>query len=657
MRNSHALNMLPCAAAPTSARPEAAVLVVEGSGCKPGSLSRQPLHSSERRAGIVLNQPSPLGAKVVVGSALPILSAIADPKTLLANRDGILARETPNASRGNSPASDATTARNATLRWTSVTGRANAPADGRATTSIAAGETVTSLGRAVSRPETSEFPRLYAEPNDESTSYTEKLNGSTQEPGSQHSPGWVVFASGCAAVSYTAAHAHLPGVPHSMFIASANSPSVSVLPQHDSSIHRSTNRKNRSAGDRLRAILARAAMVRPLTESEISFMANFEASQVGSTSHPIAREGIPRANPTVEPTDQPDDCPPGRPPGPPRRTGTGGADESGGQSLSYLLNAFERHLATEDMSLKQRRAVIGHVHTAIDGLKIRTLADFGNDCQQRLKEFLATATYQTTATLPRTKSYSACTRNKILAAFRRFVLFLIKNKQCQITDPTEGIRQRSEKNDRRKVRRHLTPAEEQQLLAAANSGKSIHRRTGYERWMLYKIALGTGFRKAEIASLTVESLRFATNKPTIFLESIHSKNGDEADQPITAELASQITEFVKAKRLNREDHLLPKLESSKTELYIREDLKSAGIPIRTKEGEIDFHALRHTFQQRLRRASIDPKTRQKLMRHRTLNLTLDTYSRVEEDDLRDAIEKAQPPKPAAADKPPEEPPT
>ena len=53
---------------------------------------------------------------------------------------------------------------------------------------------------------------------------------------------------------------------------------------------------------------------------------------------------------------------------------------------------------------------------------------------------------------------------------------------------------------------------------------------------------------------------------------------------------------------------------------------------------LDFHSLRHTYITRLCRAGIHPKIAQRLARHSTIQLTLDHYSHVEDEDLAPAIE-------------------
>jgi integrase len=76
--------------------------------------------------------------------------------------------------------------------------------------------------------------------------------------------------------------------------------------------------------------------------------------------------------------------------------------------------------------------------------------------------------------------------------------------------------------DRRRRRRALTPEEATRLILAAESGLVVKGMTGPDRAMLYRVALGTGFRAAELASLTPASFRLDSEPPTIVCEAAYT---------------------------------------------------------------------------------------------------------------------------------------
>ena len=53
----------------------------------------------------------------------------------------------------------------------------------------------------------------------------------------------------------------------------------------------------------------------------------------------------------------------------------------------------------------------------------------------------------------------------------------------------------------------------------------------------------------------------------------------------------------------------------------------------------DFHALRHTFITNLCKANVSPKTAQTLARHSDINLTMNVYTHVDQEEQAAAINK------------------
>jgi integrase len=72
---------------------------------------------------------------------------------------------------------------------------------------------------------------------------------------------------------------------------------------------------------------------------------------------------------------------------------------------------------------------------------------------------------------------------------------------------------------------------------------------------------------------------------------------------------------------------------------LRRDLKRACIAYADAAGRVvDFHALRHTFITSLARAGVHPLKAKELARHSTITLTMDVYSHVDANELRDALD-------------------
>jgi integrase len=208
-----------------------------------------------------------------------------------------------------------------------------------------------------------------------------------------------------------------------------------------------------------------------------------------------------------------------------------------------------------------------------------------------------------------------------------------------------------EKSDRKRVRRALTEAELARLLAAAESGgpfvasrpkKSRHLDvllTGPDRAMLYRLAMATGFRAGELASLTPESFALDGPAPTITVPAAYSKRGKRSGrddvQPIRRADADRFRAWLAGKPAGVPVLPVP----TRTADMLRVDLAAAGIPATDAAGRVlDFHALRHSYITHLVRSGVNPKLVQTLARHSTITLTLDRYTSVESDDVRKALE-------------------
>ena len=68
------------------------------------------------------------------------------------------------------------------------------------------------------------------------------------------------------------------------------------------------------------------------------------------------------------------------------------------------------------------------------------------------------------------------------------------------------------------------------------------------------------------------------------------------------------------------------------------DLEAANIPKVTDEGKVDFHALRSTFATLLVDGGAHPKEAQALLRHASLDMTMNVYARTRPERLRGLAE-------------------
>ena len=186
--------------------------------------------------------------------------------------------------------------------------------------------------------------------------------------------------------------------------------------------------------------------------------------------------------------------------------------------------------------------------------------------------------------------------------------------------------------------------------------------------MLYVLAAWTGFRKGELGSLTLRSLRLGEDPPTATVAACYSKHRREDTQVLHPELVRQLREWVATKRnLKPEQPLFPisgrvpggverkthKMmerdimaardawldEAKKDPAELKQRLTSDFLCYCNHDGLFaDFHSMRHLFITSLERAGISPKMAQTLARHSDIRLTLGVYTHVELPDCSAAIE-------------------
>jgi integrase len=246
---------------------------------------------------------------------------------------------------------------------------------------------------------------------------------------------------------------------------------------------------------------------------------------------------------------------------------------------------------------------------------------------------------------------SARTANHALAAVKAFLAWAVGGGRLAVVPAgIAALRPYNEKVDRRRVRRALSAAEIDRLLAAAEAGRPIHgwpRKSrhlavaipGPDRAALYRVAMGTGFRDRELRSLTPESFRLDGAEPCVVVAAAYSKRRRDDAQPIRRDLAAWLSGWLSGKPAGEPVFALP----WSAVRMLRVDLAAAGIPERDARGRVvDFHALRHSYITALVRSGVNPKTVQRLARHSTITLTLDRYCDLPDEDARRAIEVDRP---------------
>jgi len=248
------------------------------------------------------------------------------------------------------------------------------------------------------------------------------------------------------------------------------------------------------------------------------------------------------------------------------------------------------------------------------------------------------------ATLP--NGMAARTRNGFRTSLVNFFSFLVSKKKLPFNPMLSVTRQEGAK---KRQRRALPPDQFQKLLDAAKlrplantmlvtrgerKGQRVavvspevqaeRERVGRMRSLVYLTAAMTGLRRGELRALRLKHLHLGDGVRAVQLPGAFTKNGKDANIPLTSELADALTAWVGGRGaeelvfdIPRHDELLKAL---------KKDLAFAGIPYRDDlERVFDFHSLRKCLGSYLRQAKVDPAVSRLFMRHSDIRLTMEVY--------------------------------
>jgi integrase len=233
----------------------------------------------------------------------------------------------------------------------------------------------------------------------------------------------------------------------------------------------------------------------------------------------------------------------------------------------------------------------------------------------RLSHLTAERVQTALATL-KAEGRALATCNHHRAAIKAF------SKWCDDThrtreDSLRGVTGFNAKEDRRHDRRTVSLDELHKLIDAAQTGPAFMGMTATARAICYRVAVATGLRYSEIASILPES--FNWEAATVTVPACYTKNGDPATLHIPNELVDDLAAYVAPLATGTPIFPLPVEKGAK---MLRRDLKSAGIPYRDNGGLVfDFHSLRCEMATLADLAGVSPRVVQKMMRHSSLELT------------------------------------
>lgn len=238
------------------------------------------------------------------------------------------------------------------------------------------------------------------------------------------------------------------------------------------------------------------------------------------------------------------------------------------------------------------------------------------------------------------KGAGPTTANHYTRAVRGFTRWLVRSKRIG-SDPLDSLTLVNEAVDVRRTRRELTADELTVLLTGTRASARTFRGLGGEdRFMLYLVAAGTGFRANALANLTPAD--FDLNAATVTTAARFAKNRRTKVQPLPADVADALRDYLTGKPDSAPVWGGTWKSGCTGAEMLRRDLEAVGIPYAVEGPDgpeyADFHSLRHTYLTMLGRNGVDLRTAQELAGHSTPILTA-RYSHRRLYDLAGAVDK------------------
>ena len=306
------------------------------------------------------------------------------------------------------------------------------------------------------------------------------------------------------------------------------------------------------------------------------------------------------------------------------------------------MNALRRGIAVatippgEWFTPAETTRILNVSHSAVsNAVKRHSLLATGNGKARKLPR----ATVEALA-MKRAKGAGPETANHYVRAARGFFRWLTTANRIG-SNPLESLKMLNTTTDTRRARRELTADELRRVFDAARGSHQLFRGlAGADRYFLYLVAAGTGFRANALANLTPAD--FDLSEATVTLAARFAKNRRTKIQPLPMDVAEALRDFLVGKPANAPIWGGTWAKGFRAAEMLRIDLKAAGIAYAVEGPDgpeyADFHAFRHSYLTLGGRSGIDLRTLQELAGHSKPELTA-RYSHRRLYDLAGAVAK------------------
>jgi integrase len=239
------------------------------------------------------------------------------------------------------------------------------------------------------------------------------------------------------------------------------------------------------------------------------------------------------------------------------------------------------------------------------------------------------------------------TSNHYLQAVKQFAQWMVESRRAS-SSPVAHLKRQNVEADRRHSRRALSADELKKLISTTADNVERYGMTGVERALVYRLAVETGLRASELASLMRASFHFGDDVPTVHVAAGYSKRRRNDVLPLRVDTAAELAKYLSAKLPAATAFNLPK--SDKTAKMFRSDLADARkewikeakeallraereqsdfLAYKSHAGLVaDFHSLRGAFVTGLARGGAHLALTQSMARHCDPSLTANVYTHI-----------------------------
>ena len=224
--------------------------------------------------------------------------------------------------------------------------------------------------------------------------------------------------------------------------------------------------------------------------------------------------------------------------------------------------------------------------------------------------------------------------NSNILSLRGFCTWMTK-QGYMVENPIKGIKKLKVGSDLKVKRRALSELEITWVLQINSRSNTHHGLDSECRALVYELALTTGLRYNEIK--TLERMDFDLTHGTVTVQGKNSKNGHTSTLLLKEVAWSKLKVYLSSRPALPHAQAFMGMQSGAGAKMLKTDLAFAGVDYENEYGKADFHSLRHTFCAMLAKSGVQPQVAQRLMRHSSIDLTMNFYTHILIKDKASAI--------------------